>query len=43
LLEEEAAQQAAINAVQPGLAAIPQANEPIGSAVPPDVAEEGLV
>jgi hypothetical protein len=39
LLEEEAASQAALNAVQPGLAALPQASEPIGSAVPPDIAE----
>lgn len=34
LAEEEAKAQAAINAVVPGLAALPQANEPMGSAVP---------
>lgn len=39
MIAEEAAQQLALNAVQPGLAAMPQANEPFGSAVPPDFAE----
>jgi hypothetical protein len=43
LLEEEAASQAALNSVVPGLAALPQASEPIGSAVPVDVAEQGQV
>lgn len=35
LIEEEAMAQAALNATNPGFAALPQANEPIGSAVPP--------
>lgn len=34
LVEEEAAGQAQLNAVRPGLGGLPQANEPIGSAVP---------
>lgn len=39
MLAEEAAKQLALNEVQPGLAALPQANEPFGSMVPPDYAE----
>jgi len=34
LIEEEAQRQAALNAINPGFAALPQADEPIGSAVP---------
>ena len=35
LMEEEAAAQAELNDVVPGLGALPQADEPVGSAVPP--------
>ena len=36
LIEEEAVRQAELNAIQPGFAGLPQAEEPLGSAVPPD-------
>lgn len=39
LVLEEAQQQAQMNAVVPGIAALPQAHEPLGSMVPPDAAE----
>lgn len=39
LVAEEAAVAAAANEEAPGLAALPQANNPIGSAVPPPMAE----
>lgn len=35
-LEEEAVAQATLNAIQPGFAGLPQADAPLGSAVPPD-------
>lgn len=40
LIEEEAQSQAKLNAINPGFAGLPQANEPIGSAVPPSYAEQ---
>jgi len=40
LVEEEAISQAALNDAVPGLGGLPQGNEPIGSAVPPDAAEQ---
>jgi hypothetical protein len=39
LIEEEAASQAALNAVTPGLAGLPQADAPVGSEVPLPIAE----
>ncbi len=36
LIEEEAVSQAELNQIQPGFGALPQANNPVGSAVPPD-------
>lgn len=44
LVEEEAVRQAELNAIQPGFGALPQADEPIGSAVPIDQATmQGMV
>lgn len=35
MVQEELMGQASLNAIQPGLGALPQANDPMGSAVPP--------
>lgn len=38
--QEEIQQQAAANAIQPGLGALPQSHDPLGSAVPPPVSQQ---